>query len=111
LGVYLVATNNPEMVPRDWTYTVSITLTGQSPISFPLLVTGGSTIDLTIAAPVLRRLVRLSWCPVRTVSLLRLLLRLPPSLLMTLRLQVLLLQRVVGAADWILKRFRTLSGL
>jgi hypothetical protein len=52
LGVYLVATNNPEMVPRDWTYTVTITLTGQSPISFPILVTGGSTTDLTIAAPV-----------------------------------------------------------
>jgi hypothetical protein len=51
LGVYLVATNNPDMVPRDWTYTVSISLTGQSPITFPLLVTGGATIDLTIAAP------------------------------------------------------------
>lgn len=51
LGVVLVATNNPDLQPRDWTYTVTINITGATPISFPLLVTGGSTIDLAIAAP------------------------------------------------------------
>lgn len=51
LGVVLVATNNPDLVPKDWTYTVTINLVGATPLSFPLLVTGGANIDLAVVAP------------------------------------------------------------
>jgi hypothetical protein len=51
LGVYLVASNNVDLVPKDWTYTVTISVTGAAPITFPLLVQGGGTYDLTVVSP------------------------------------------------------------
>ena len=50
LGVVLVASDNAAMQPRDWTYNVQVNV-GGSVESFPLLVTGGSVIDLTIVGP------------------------------------------------------------
>lgn len=50
LGVVLVATDNPDLQPRDWTYIVTISASGHS-ASFPISVTGGATIDITSVSP------------------------------------------------------------
>ncbi len=51
-GVYLLATNNPSNNPGNWTWQVTIEPTNTSaPINFDIEVPGGSTVDLTLAAP------------------------------------------------------------
>lgn len=50
LGVVLVATDNPNLQPRDWTYTVTISASGHS-ASFPITVMGGATVDITSVSP------------------------------------------------------------
>ena len=51
-GVYLLATNNPSNNPGNWTWQVTIEPTNASaPINFDIEVPGGSTVDLTLAAP------------------------------------------------------------
>jgi hypothetical protein len=50
LGVYLIATDNDDLQPRDWTYTVTVSVSGVV-YTFPLHVLGGETTDLTFASP------------------------------------------------------------
>lgn len=56
-GVILVATDNPNLNPKDWTWIVSykLTLDGQaiaSPAAHPLLIPSGSIQDLAEVAPI-----------------------------------------------------------
>lgn len=51
-GVYLVANDTPEATPQDWTYEVTVSLTGQSQWRFPIAVTTDSEQDISTLAPV-----------------------------------------------------------
>lgn len=51
-GVTLVATNDPDNNPTNWTYTVSFKLTAGSLPSFSIAVPMGATVDLSTALPV-----------------------------------------------------------
>lgn len=52
-GVWLVATDNPDTVPIDWTYRVRIEFDGlPTPVTFDIAVPGGVTADLTTLTPV-----------------------------------------------------------
>jgi hypothetical protein len=51
LGVVLVATDNADLSPRDWTYTCTVSASG-TVYSFPIRVNGGTTQDIAIISPV-----------------------------------------------------------
>lgn len=56
-GVRLVATDDPDLNPQDWTWTVEFRLTSQddTPISLPsfsIELPAGTTVDLTTVSPV-----------------------------------------------------------
>lgn len=51
-GVYLVATDDPDLNPTGWTYTVTIAITGYGTRSFSIEVPSGSVLDLTTLSPV-----------------------------------------------------------
>lgn len=50
--VTLLATDDPDMQPTGWTYSVRFVFTGVIYQAFNIAVPGGQTIDLTLAAPV-----------------------------------------------------------
>lgn len=50
-GVYLMATDNPDISPSDWTYKVTMTINGRQFTPFDITVTGGDVIDLTTVMP------------------------------------------------------------
>lgn len=50
-GVVLVATDDPNVTPINWTWNVS-TLIGSTPISFDIAAPGGTTVDLAQVIPV-----------------------------------------------------------
>lgn len=54
LGVWLVATDDPDNNPTDWTYTVTVTITNSptTPKTFSITVPAGSTQDITLITPV-----------------------------------------------------------
>lgn len=55
-GVYLVATDNPDLNPYNWNWAVSYNLRlGPNAVSFPaheIMVTGSSEVDLTLSSPI-----------------------------------------------------------
>lgn len=51
LGVVLVATDDPNVAPLNWTWNVS-TLIGSIPISFDIAAPGGQSIDLASVMPI-----------------------------------------------------------
>jgi hypothetical protein len=51
LGVVLVSSDNPDISPRNWTYSVVMTVGGRTLPSFNISVEGGTTKDLTTLMP------------------------------------------------------------
>lgn len=51
-GIKLIASDDPDISPTMFSYSVTINLVGVSPLSFSFMLPGGATIDLTTVAPV-----------------------------------------------------------
>jgi hypothetical protein len=50
-SVALIATDNPEIGPADWTWGVTISLQGQAVTTFDIAVPAGATVDLATVVP------------------------------------------------------------
>lgn len=51
-GVYLIATDDPDLDPINWTWTVTLSGTDVPPIKFSFAAPSGGTVDLTTLIPV-----------------------------------------------------------
>lgn len=51
LGVVLLASDNDDLSPNGWAYTVQVSIPGQTFPAFEILVKAGETLDLTTVSP------------------------------------------------------------
>lgn len=51
-GVYLLATDDPDLTPVDWTWGVTVAITGGPPIAFDMELASDAEVDLTTVTPV-----------------------------------------------------------